>query len=178
VSEAPAVPCTGRSGRPARYIAGIRQVHQVSRATRVRTRPSRGRRRAGSPAASPSRRPATALHGQDSHALAAHCRGHQGSHDGCTIHSACHVKPATVGPARRRAPPEPRQDTTARPRTDPPGGLLLFSRGPARRPCTGVTGYAIIWVSIVPDDHHIPMLMPEVRMSITEVEATYTEAAR
>lgn len=64
------------------------------------------------------------------------------------------------------------------PRTDPPGGLLLFSRGLARRPCTGVTGYAIIWVSIVPDDHHIPMLMPEVRMSITEVEAAYTEAAR
>jgi hypothetical protein len=63
------------------------------------------------------------------------------------------------------------------PRTDPPGGLLL-SREPARRPCTGVTGYAIISMSIVPDDHHVPMLMPEVHMSITEVEAAYTEAAR
>jgi hypothetical protein len=72
-----------------------------------------------------------------------------------------------------------RLDTPApgQPRTDPPGGLL-FSRGPARRPCRGVTGYAIIWVSFVPDDHHIPMLMPEVHMSITEVEAAYTEAAR
>jgi hypothetical protein len=67
---------------------------------------------------------------------------------------------------------------TGQPRTDPPGGLLLFSRGPTRRPCTGVTEYAIIWVSFVPDDHHVPMLMPEVHMSITEVEAAYTEAAR
>ena len=29
-----------------------------------------------------------------------------------------------------------------------------------------------------PDDHHIPMLETEVRMSITEVEAAYTEAAQ
>jgi hypothetical protein len=29
-----------------------------------------------------------------------------------------------------------------------------------------------------PDDHHIPMLKTEVRMSMTEVEAAYTEAAR
>lgn len=45
-------------------------------------------------------------------------------------------------------------------------------------PCTGMTGYAILWVSFVPDDHHVPMLMPEIHMSITEVEAAYTEAAR
>ena len=29
-----------------------------------------------------------------------------------------------------------------------------------------------------PDDHHVPMLKTEVRMSMTEVEAAYTEAAR
>ena len=29
-----------------------------------------------------------------------------------------------------------------------------------------------------PDDHHIPMLKTEVRMSMTEVEAAYTEAAQ
>jgi hypothetical protein len=40
-----------------------------------------------------------------------------------------------------------------------------------------MTGYAIIWMSFVPDDHHMPMLMPEAHMSITEVEAPYTEAA-
>lgn len=39
-------------------------------------------------------------------------------------------------------------------------------------------GYAIIWGSFVPDDYHVPMLMPEVHMSITEVEAAYIEAAR
>lgn len=39
-------------------------------------------------------------------------------------------------------------------------------------------GYAIIWMPVVPDDHHISMLMPEVHMSMTEVEAAYTEAAR
>jgi hypothetical protein len=38
--------------------------------------------------------------------------------------------------------------------------------------------YAMIWPSVAPDDHHIPMLKTEVRMSMTEVEAAYTEAAR
>jgi hypothetical protein len=38
--------------------------------------------------------------------------------------------------------------------------------------------YAIIWLPNIPDDHHIPMLKTEVRMSMTEVEADYTEAAR
>jgi len=38
--------------------------------------------------------------------------------------------------------------------------------------------YAIICVSTAPDDHHIPMLKTEVRVSMIEVEAAYTEAAR
>jgi hypothetical protein len=38
--------------------------------------------------------------------------------------------------------------------------------------------YAIICLSIAPDDHHVLMLKNEVRMSMTEVEAAYTEAPR
>jgi hypothetical protein len=38
--------------------------------------------------------------------------------------------------------------------------------------------YSIICLPIIPDDHYIPMQKTEVRMSMTEVEAAYTEAAR
>lgn len=49
---------------------------------------------------------------------------------------------------------------------------------PASRPCAGIARYAIICLSVAPDDHHISMLKTEVRMSMTEVEAAYTEAAQ
>jgi hypothetical protein len=56
--------------------------------------------------------------------------------------------------------------------------MVVGRRGASQVPCAGMARYAIICLSVAPDDHHIPMLKTEVRMSMTEVEAAYTEAAR
>jgi hypothetical protein len=56
--------------------------------------------------------------------------------------------------------------------------MMVGRRGASQVPLRGNGAYAIICLPIIPDDHHIPMLKTEVRMSMTEVEDAYTEAAR
>ena len=56
--------------------------------------------------------------------------------------------------------------------------MVVGWRGASQVPLRGTARYAIICLPITPDDLHIPMPKTEVRMSMTEVEAAYTEAAR